>query len=317
MNKRTKQKWVIAIIVLVILCGIGILCWKVVMYRRGEKFSVFSGLDEAVTPTSVPQVTITPTLTPAVTPTPIPIGDILVTENTELMELLKDKDATIFDGTVPDVIYVIDDTVGIEKNNDELIMAEFFAKDSGDVWYSFSYEKESGKVLAVNCDKEHSEFVEDKTRTKLSLSWVDLKNTENYESELFSETSKVLLDNLQYVLFDGEYYKTYKSLDHARAGAYLNEVATYAEFVFYAENLRSIVNDRVSDEFVANLLGCDKRGDYAYVGVQIGNYNVETEEYRKVTDIWCTVFLPKDEEDEYGFWLFGPGILEQIVEQIE
>lgn len=317
-----KSKWTVAIIIIVILCCVGVLCWKVVMFQRGEDFSVFSGLGGEIAPTVTPQaavtpLTVTPVLTVSVTPAPVLVEEVLKTENAELIGLFDGMDVTVFDGEVPEFIYVIDDTIGIEKENDELSVAEFFAKDSNGAWYSFSYEKESGKIKVVNCDEERSEFVEDKTRTKLCLTWVTLNNTESYDSKIFSESGQVLLENLQKILFDGEYYEAYKLMDHERAAAYLREDSTYAEFVWYADNLRTIMNERISDEFVANLLGCDNRGDYVHVGVQVGNYNFETEEYRKVTDIWCTVFLPKEDSEEYGFWLFGPGVLEQIIEQME
>lgn len=320
-----RKKLIIAGIVLGSVCVLGIICWKIVRFKKGERFSALSGLELSME--------VTPTMTPSGTawgegsglsdwevrssPGPAPteavkIGDVLLTGNELLNELFGKEDKSLLYGDgVSDCMQVIDDTVGIEMEQGHVLAAEFFAKDEKGDWLHLLYEQDTGKVRVNNCEKERTEFIEGQTRTELCLTWVDLENTEAYDSVLFLNAQESLLLYLQEVLFNGTYYDTYKSLDHEAAKDLLLEEADYAQFVWYVDNLRLNIQKRVSEQLVVNYLGCDKRDGYCYAGVQFGNFNPETGDYREVIEVWCVLFL-SEEQEVRGFWMFGPGVLDQL-----
>lgn len=303
---------------------LGILCWKIIRFNKGESFSSLSGLDvsEEVTPSVSPSLelekedgVVSGKNESEISVTPVErvrVSDILLTENEELSRLFGEKeDDLLYGDDLPGKVQVIDDTIGIEKKGDMVLSAEFYAKNEEDEWLRFVYEPDSEKIRVENCEEERKAFVAEQTRTRLCLTWVGLENTEAYDSELFLNAQDRLLSYLQEVLFDGAYYDTYLSLDHKAAKELLSEEADYAQFVWYVDNLRSHIQKRVSDQLVVNYLGCDKRDGYCYVGVQFGNFNSETGDYREIIEVWCVLFL-SEEQEVRGFWMFGPGVLERL-----
>jgi len=246
------------------------------------------------------------------TPVPVRVRDVLVTENEGLLALFGDSEKSIICGdTVSGKMQVIEDTVGITRGG-EGDLAEFFAKDESGAWLRLLY-RDDGKIHVENCEEERRAFVEDKTRTDLCLTWVGLENTAEYNSELFVAAQEELLSYLQKALFDGAYFEVYQKMEHVLAAELLGETATYSQFVWYVDNLRTIIQQRISDQMIVNFLGCDVREGYCYAGVQFGNYNPETEDYRKVVEVWCALFYER--EKITGFWLFGPDVLENMEDE--
>lgn len=313
------KKFIITVMVLAVLCALGVLCWKAIKYNKGDDFSPVAGFEAPVQE---------PTATPTAALIVVKVKDMLVTKNETLIALIGDRDLDFLYGeSLPGVLTVLDDAISFEFDNETVTAAEFFAISEGGEWFRLVYDSTLNKLRVERRVEEREQFLEDKSRTELCLTWTGVENTEPYDSELFLSAQECLLSYLQKVLFEGAYQEVYQSLDHEAAARILNETASYEQFVWYADNLRSIIESKVSEQMVPTFLGCDVRAGYCYSGLQFGNYNPDNGKYRKIIEVWCVLFLPEEEgekeerevleEDEelLGFWLFGPGVLDVMLDE--